>query len=76
MLLHFKCYTCRTISPRKGKEEEIQRFHSTDFIEFLHRINSVSDEEKVNTEEAELYGLCEYFLDDEYEYRNSNMTSS
>ena len=35
------------------------KFHSRDYIEFLQSINHQDDEEKINHEEAEQYGLSE-----------------
>ena len=58
VLLVFSLY--RVVQPKPAEETEIMHFHSTDYVSFLHNANKLDDEEKLNDEEVEQYGLSEY----------------
>ena len=52
----------RLISPRPAREDELNLFHSTDYLECLKRLSDEDDDEK-HGEDAETYGLSkrEYY---------------
>ncbi|KAK7108351.1 histone deacetylase 8-like [Littorina saxatilis] len=45
------------VAPTQAAEEEVTKFHSRDYVEFLQRINQHEDVEKIDPEDAEQYGL-------------------
>ncbi|XP_076444969.1 histone deacetylase 8-like [Babylonia areolata] len=45
------------VAPKTASEEEVLKFHSKDYVEFLQRISHLEDEEKIDVDDAEQYGI-------------------
>lgn len=50
------------IKTSPATEEEITSFHSTDYINFLKRINEASDFEEFSVEDIDYFGLGIIYL--------------
>ncbi|KAL8559498.1 hypothetical protein ACOMHN_037162 [Nucella lapillus] len=48
----------RVVAPEAADEEVVKKFHSSDYVEFLQSISHHADEEKIDSGDAEQYGIA------------------